>query len=279
MALLSDRMREHYARWREDLPAGSRWQDFFRDCPDPNFNAIPANLEIDDNALIWPGRRDAILPGAPREAHVGRAFDGIEPENVRVVVLGQDPYPAIAEATGRAFEDGSWNAGIPPQALAKSLKPLMLAAWATQPDHAGMFRPGGWSQLVGRPKFAFPEPSAYFNALAGEGVLFVNSAWTRTGDEHLAAHRSLWKPVLDYLLKKLAKSDQPMIFLLLGGDAREAFCAADPVCNRSAIVDSGHPRSAEVFKRRNPLERVNLALGELGGAPVRWWSVPPHDAV
>ena len=35
MALLSERMRAHYADWRVDLPAGSGWPDFLRDCPEP----------------------------------------------------------------------------------------------------------------------------------------------------------------------------------------------------------------------------------------------------
>ena len=103
----------------------------------------------------------------------------------------------------------------------------------------------------------------------------MNAAWTHTGDEHLTAHQSLWKPVLDYMLGKLAQDDQPVIFLLLGGDARETFCAADPVCNRSAIVDSAHPRSSKFLQGRNPLERVNHTLRELGGQPVQWWPVPP----
>ena len=36
-----------------------------------------------------------------------RAFDGIAPEDVRCVILGQDPYPCPAFATGRAFEAGN----------------------------------------------------------------------------------------------------------------------------------------------------------------------------
>lgn len=265
-------MNERYAAWQEDLPQESGWPEFFNGCPEPNFAAIPENYQIDDGTPVWPGRRGANLQGAPEGAHVSRTFDGIEPEGVRVVVLGQDPYPDIAQATGRAFEDGKWNPEDRPQDLANSLKPLMLAAWATQLDHAGVFRSGGWPEVVQRPDFALPDPRAHFDALAGEGVLSVNAAWTRTGVEHLAAHRSFWKTVLDHMLGKLARNDQPVVFLLLGDDAREVFCAADPVCNQSAIVCNGHPGRGSFFGRYNPLKRVNQALEALG-APrgVRWW--------
>lgn len=102
------------------------------------------------------------------------------------------------------------------------------------------FRRGGWADLVREPEFVLSDPGAHFNVLTGEGVLFVNAVRTRTGDEHLAAHRSLWKPVLDYMLGKLARNNQPVVFLLLGGEAKGAFCAVDPVCNRSTVVDTAH---------------------------------------
>ena len=45
------------------------------------------------------------LLGTDREAHVFRAFDELEPDRVKAVVIGQDPYPHVTRATGRAFED------------------------------------------------------------------------------------------------------------------------------------------------------------------------------
>ena len=47
------------------------------------------------------------MPGEPNGAHMLRAFDGIRPEEVRCVLLGQDPYPCPAFSTGRAFEAGN----------------------------------------------------------------------------------------------------------------------------------------------------------------------------
>jgi uracil-DNA glycosylase len=148
MLALGDRMEQRYADWCEDLPLGSGWLAFFESCPPLDFTAMPETLQIADDTTVRPGRRRDTLPGAPAGAHICAAFDGIEPEGVRVVVLGQDPYPTIAQATGRAFEVGNWKAGDRPQDMARSLKSLMLAAWPTQHAHARMFRRGGWSDLI-----------------------------------------------------------------------------------------------------------------------------------
>lgn len=275
MVALRTCMNARYADWIEDFPQETGWSNFFEDCPGPNFEAIPENHEIDNGTPIWPGRRGESLQGAPEGAHVGRAFNRIEPDAVRVVVLGQDPYPDIAQATGRAFEDGRWSTEDRPQDLASSLKPLMLAAWATQQNHSGAFRSGGWPEIVLRRDFALPDPGTHFDALAEQGVLFVNVAWTRTGSSHLAAHRSFWEPVLGYMLGKLARCNQPVVFLLLGEDARDAFCSADPVCNRSAIVYNAHPGRGGFYSRNNPLVRVNQALGTLDAPQsIDWW---PHQ--
>ena len=61
---------------------------------------------------IFPARKGKHYPGAPSGAHIFHAFDRLEPDRVRVVVLGQDPYPCGAFSTGRAFEAGnvaSWR--------------------------------------------------------------------------------------------------------------------------------------------------------------------------
>lgn len=293
-------MEGRYANWRDDLPEEHLgpdgepvpgWRTFFNGCPALDFTVFAEGLEIAGGAPVWPGRRNVPLPGAPAGAHICRAFDGIEPADVRVVVLGQDPYPNITQATGRAFEDGTWNAGGRLQNLAKSLKPLMLAAWATQPDHAGAFRHGGWSDLVRRPGFALPDPGDHFDVLAGEGVLFLNAAWTRTVDEHLAAHRDLWKPVMTQLLRRLTwRNGAPIVFLLLGADSRSLFKAAvgshfrqDSIggITRMATVYADHPAyqgGGPYFACGNPFTRVNDALEKLGDAPITWWPAAEQGA-
>lgn len=282
MVALQALMRERFAAWREDLPQQSGWPVLFQECPAPAFDRIPADLEIADDALVWPGRRGELQAGAPDGAHVCRAFDGIAPEDVRVVVLGQDPYPSVAQATGRAFEDGAWRGGRP-QSLARSLKPLMLAAFATRDDFAGLFRAGSWPQvrrLIEDGHLEFPEITDYFDALVGQGVLFVNAAWTHTRSSDIGAHLSLWQPVLYHLLQKLARDAQaPLLFLLLGKKAQARFDASGAEAEargagtwdeRVGMLALPHPRDAQFF-RQNPWSRANQLLVGLGGQPLDWW--------
>lgn len=292
MVALRTHMRERFADWQNNLPPNSGWPAFFEGCSEPSFAAIPEDREIENNAPIWPGRRGGNLQRAPNGAHICRAFDGIEPEDVRVVVLGQDPYPSIAMATGRSFEDGAWIAGGRPEELAASLKPLMLAAWATQPNHAEDFRPRGWSDLIQRQGFALPRPEVYFDTLVRGGVLFVNAAWTHTRSRDVGVHLNVWKPVMRHLLRRLAwrDSSRPIVFLLLGGDARDLFLSTvgghfrQDVLNRAtrlATVYSDHPAyqgGVPYFAHGNPMTRVNQALLHLGSEAVQWWPAQQAEA-
>ena len=279
MVALSARLERHLARdWRDDLTPA--WREFFEGV-EPDTDRLP-DWEVPE---VAPPRLNL---EHPREAgdpvplhHMARAFDGLTPERVKVVILGQDPYPKPNRPTGRAFEDGTWDAANP-QAVADSLRRLLQSAAAHErPDLGVSEERDDWARVchaIQAEEIVPPATPTFFDALAAQGVLSVNAAWTFTGraNEQKGVHLRVWKPVVNHLLRDLAKSDQPVVFLLLGEEARKAFCAADPVCNRTAIVDNAHPRSRQFFERRNPLARVNEALGKLGVPdPITWW--PPAE--
>ncbi|MEY8843500.1 uracil-DNA glycosylase family protein [Cribrihabitans sp. XS_ASV171] len=294
MVALRERMEERYADWREDLPeepvgadgqAVPGWRTFFAECPDPDWAAIPDALEIADDALVWPGRRNAPHNEAPEGAHICRAFDGIEPEGVRVAVLGQDPYPRLNRATGRAFEDGAWDSNRPDR-VADSLQSIFQSAILTAHEDLGLqHQQADWDGInaaIKNDQIALPpELGAYFDGLAEQGVLFVNAAWTfsGTGDAQKKAHLGVWKPIVDWFLQRLAAdAGIDVVFLFLGKKAQRRFFEADPVCRNSALVSNAHPSrlSRETyFKSGNPLTRVNKALLHLGKDPITWW--PPAE--
>lgn len=281
MEALRTRMQEHLTNWRCDLNSG--WQQFFADCPAPDFDAIPVEDQIDDVDLVWPSRRDVRNAKAPVASHICRAFDGIEPIDVRVVVLGQDPYPSIEKATGRAFEDGNWNRKT--KNLAHSLKPLILAALATREGHGGLFAAGKWPEVrrqIAEKELELPKLDVYFDMLAGHGVLFVNAAWTHTMTSDVNTHLALWEPVTHYLLRKLARDAQnPLVFLLLGKKAQRIYTASCAEAEAGNAVAGGnhivrvnhpHPRVAGFFQQ-NPWLSVNEGLGE---PPIDWWPQLPE---
>ncbi|WP_271882074.1 uracil-DNA glycosylase family protein [Phaeobacter italicus] len=273
-------MHAHLGDWQNDLPPA--WREFFRDCPALDFDLVP-EIQVAEEARIWPGRRNAPLPGAPEWANICRAFDNLDPGQVRVLILGQDPYPRLNRATGRAFEDGGWDEANP-MVVADSLRRLLqLAAALEYPDLGISEEDDDWDSVrdaMRKEVIAPPATPAFFDAMAAQGVLFVNAAWTFTSTDRAQkkAHLRIWKPVVNHLLRNLARSDQPVVFLLLGEDARKVFCAADPVCNRSAIVDDDHPRSGQFFQRTSPLLRVNQVLDHVGADRIQWWPLQQADA-
>lgn len=290
MVALREHMEDRYAQWRMDLPEErvgpdgqvmTGWRTFFAECPDPDWYAISEDLEIEDDAQAWPGRRDEQLPGAPVGAQICRAFDRIKPGDVRVVVLGQDPYPRRCRVTGRAFEDGAWDSNRPDR-IADSLQSIVQSAVLSARDDLEIQRQqADWDGIIAAVEndqiSLPPNLGAYFDGLTEQGVLFVNAAWTFSAPSkaHKKAHLGTWKPIMDWLISKLAEdAGIEVVFLLLGQKAQRRFCEADPVCRNSALVSNAHPSSLsreEYFRRENPLMRVNSALRSLGADQITWW--------
>ena len=75
---------------------------------EPDFAGVPTSTTISGSVAIFPRLKADPIQGAPPGASVLRSLDRVTFPNVRVVVMGQDPYPRRRQATGRAFEQGSW---------------------------------------------------------------------------------------------------------------------------------------------------------------------------
>ncbi|MEC8196620.1 MAG: uracil-DNA glycosylase family protein [Pseudomonadota bacterium] len=266
-------MEARFAGWRDDLPRQSGWAAFLEDCPPPAFDRIPLQNEIAEDSPVWPGRQNARHADAPQGSHVCRPFERIEPFNVRVVVLGQDPYPAIESATGRAFEDGT------PDTARKALRPALRILGQSALDIQGEAIPSGFCH--GREGRA-DAIRGCFNRLAEQGVLCLNASWTYTNESHLRAHRNLWKPVTAYIIRQLAqRPDGHPIFLLLGGETQALFdhLNLDGVPTEAAIRNL-HPTEREnrYFAGPNPLACVNDAVDRTQNPePITWWSIPDEQ--
>ena len=222
-----------------------------------------------------------------------RAFDGLTPDQVRVVILGQDPYPRRASATGRAFEDGAWE-GNDPATSANSLRRLLQSAAACERPDLGISQVGDdWAGIwdaVDIGELARPIMPRYFDDLAAQGVLCVNAAWTFSGRSkaHLDVHLRVWKPVVQHLILGMTtREGGGPVFLLLGGKAQKLFNAAtwrrlraDPEIDVRTVY-CAHPTAwtgQSYFDYENPLTRVNHVLAELDAEEVRWWPILQHDA-
>lgn len=286
MVALRTHLESYLAAWRDDLnPA---WRDLF-DGVEPDFDAILPQLTYDADHPVIPPLRSRPLAGAPTGAHIFRAFDNVSPNAVRVVLIGQDPYPRVSRATGRAFEDGAltdWQGSV-----AISLQRLMQSAAALrygEPDFART--PGDWQRVraaAAAGDITLEPLSAYFDRLQAGGVLFVNAGWTLTrfvpgGGEEQKAHIAMWRPLMRCLLQGLAeRPGRQTVFLLLGGFAKKLFqdsgvqarAEDGGYADRIAAVVHPHPNTVGpngYLAKGNPLERVNVALARLGAPAVAW---------
>lgn len=262
MVALRDLMLERYGGWRDDLLEDGGWRELFQNAPAPNAHDIPAHFEVDENIPVWPGRREA-----DQARHICRPFEGISPQDVRVIVLGQDPYPDPQGATGRSFEDGT------PDGTGRPIKPSLRRLALSALDVNGGQVPVG---LCHRPQARFAYIRERFDGLVAQGVLFLNAAWTRSNNLHLDAHMKFWSPVITFtIIQLMVRPHNPASILLLGTFAQDVFEGLNAEINvAERAIPAFHPMawSDTYLESENPLRRVNAALAvQDNGNPIAWW--------
>lgn len=212
---------------------------------DPGWATALAPVEPQITAM---GRflRDEIAAGRPylpAGPHVLRAFQ--RPfADVRVLVVGQDPYPTPGHAVGLSFS------------VAPDVTPL-------PPSLRNIF-----DELVA--DLGVPRPTTGdLTPWADHGVLLLNRALTvRPGAP--ASHRGKgWEDVTDAAIRALAARGGPLVAILWGSDARKLAPLLGPVPR----IESVHPSPLSArngFFGSRPFSRANALLVEQGGEPVDW---------
>lgn len=134
----------------------------------------------------------------PPASRVFRALDLTSPDAVRVVILGQDPYPTLGHADGLCF---SVDSNI----------------WPLPPSLRNIFRE--YSDCLG-----FPSPSCGNLApWAKNGVLLLNAILTVPDGRPNGHRRAGWQPLTDAVLQACLRLPDPMVFLLWGKEAQKTF--------------------------------------------------------
>lgn len=225
--------------------------------------------------VIFPPVQNADgLPSGSR--HLFKAFDDLAPRDVRVVFLGQDPYPLEARATGRSFEPGDIESFDDPNvavSLQRLLCRMIQADLAIETPSDQIYK-----SLLADAKHThdLSSPTHLFDHLAKQGVLFLNASLTipmdgdRENKRYLPHHQSFWRPFTTGVLRHLNALERPPVFLLMGKPAKTAFkrAAGRPGSEFKHVVDSPHPVQ---FKPADQVCRdVNTCLKALGRAPIRW---------
>ena len=279
---LREALRELLVEWRADLPGV--WFQVLEGV-EPAFNDVDEQLELHPWEPIFPSRRDFALPDESADAHIFRAFDDLSPDAVRCVVIGQDPYPGIGFATGRAFEAGGYRCWSGLENMwSHSMRSLIQSVYAFRsgdPDYAGSIN--RWSdvlQAIRAEDSGFPPPRRLAQEWVDQGVLLLNSSFTISrfsvaGDPHqLRGHLPLWRPILARLAQYFF--ERKAVFLLFGEVALNVIRASgvvkqDEIERHPAIVAAPHPADGDDFLRHpNPFAACNEKLLAAGARPVSW---------
>ena len=278
-------LRELLRDWRADL--SPEWQQVLDDT-ELAFDKVDEQLELYSWEPIFPSRRDFVLPGEPPHAHIFRAFDGLSPDQVRCVVVGQDPYPSISFSTGRAFEAGDCRYWSELEKMFScSVRSLLQFVYAFRSGNRRYARgTADWTDVlrtICAPDSDFPAPDRLVQGWVDQGVLMLNASLTLSrfsvaGDPHQTrGHLPLWRPLMARLLNYFSnRPSQPVVFLLLGDAAREAALAGGIVPDTElqthpAIVALPHPAEGDRFLRHpNPFELCNEKLAARKAEPIDW---------
>jgi uracil-DNA glycosylase len=146
-----------------------------------------------------------------------RALELTPPEEVRVVILGQDPYHGLGQAEGLAFSVA------PGVALPPSLRNIFKEL---QRD-------------LGTPPPTFPVPGGSLVKWATKGVLLLNTCLT-VEEAQPASHAGKgWEVLTDTLIRQVADGDHPVVFMLWGAHAQSKRALID--AKRHKVLVANHP--------------------------------------
>ena len=275
-----------FTGWKQDLSAP--WRAFFAEA-DVAPALVPLGLPLvaPDN-VIFPARKGTPPSGARADAHFARAFDQIGPAKVRVVVMGQDPYLHVDQATGRSFEQADVEGGLK-GATASLRRILQAVALVRTGDRRYADGAGAWERVRAAHSAGtldLQAPRALWNRWQKAGVVFVNAAATfnKYDRAYQRAHLAFWTPVVGHLVSGLAARSGPgAVFVAWGGFAQGLLRAAgvEQIARaagrwktRVRIVEGPHPNALGAgppfLAGRNPLGAINAALAAIGETPVAW---------
>ena len=179
----------------------------------------------------------------PEPARVFRAFE--QPlDEVRVVIVGQDPYPTPGHAVGLAFSVARDVTPLPP-----SLRNILTE----------------WHNDLGMPL----PPTGDLSDWAQHGVLLLNRSLTvRAGAA--GSHANIgWEPVTRQAIAALAERGGPLVAVLWGAHAQ----TLRPVLADVPTIESVHPSPLSAYRGffgSRPFSRANALLATQGGSPVDW---------
>lgn len=181
----------------------------------------------------------------PPEDEVFNALRQTPYDEVKVVILGQDPYHDEGQAHGLAF---SVRPGVrPPPSLVNIFKELQHDLGCRVPNN-GCLIP--WAR---------------------EGVLLLNAVLTVRAHQPNSHKGKGWEKFTDAVLKGVNDKESTVVFVLWGGNAQRKIKLVDP--DRHVVIQSAHPSPLSArngFFGSRPFSAINKALRTSGQGEIDW---------
>ncbi|WP_167140279.1 uracil-DNA glycosylase [Diaminobutyricimonas sp. TR449] len=179
----------------------------------------------------------------PAPENVLRAFR-IPFDDVRVLIVGQDPYPTPGHPIGLPFAV-SRDVSPLPRSLVNIYRELQNDLGIVPPEHGDL---GVWT---------------------GRGVMLLNRVLTvRPG--YAGSHRRRgWEQITEHAVQALAGRGRPLVAILWGKDAQ----VLRPLLGEIPVIASAHPSPLSArtgFFGSRPFSRANEALEAQGAPPIDW---------
>jgi uracil-DNA glycosylase len=165
--------------------------------------------------------------------------------DVKVVILGQDPYHGAGQAHGLCF---SVRRGVPiPPSLRNVYQELRDDLGVTTPSHGNLER---WAR---------------------QGVLLLNTTLTVRSGQAASHQGKGWERFTDRVISTVNDKHERVVFLLWGAASRKKRALVD--VTRHTVIESAHPSPLSAhngFFGSRPFSRTNDALREAGRDPIDW---------
>lgn len=182
----------------------------------------------------------------PPENQVFNAFNSCAFQDLKVVIIGQDPYHNYNQANGLCF---SINDGV---AFPPSLKNIFKA-------------------LETDLKKEFPS-SGNLETWAKQGVFLLNATLTVRAHKAGSHQKQGWETFTDQVIKLISDKKESVVFLLWGGFAKKKAKLIDE--NKHYILTSGHPSPLSANRGywfgNNHFSKTNIILEKAGLSGIEW---------
>ena len=181
----------------------------------------------------------------PPKQLVFSAFENCDYPDVKVVILGQDPYHQPGQAHGMCF---SVRQGVKiPPSLVNIYKELESDLGIPAPDHG------------------------YLMDWAKQGVFLLNTVMTVEDSKPLSHANRGWEVFTDHTIMELNRHETPLVFILWGRNARNKKKMIDT--NRHLVLEAAHPSPLSAYNGffgSKPFSQANDFLEKCGRGAIDW---------